>query len=372
MRGKLDVTDLKILEGLSIYGPRNIAKLARILNLPNGTLRKRIKRLSSHLFLKFHVNIYHTNLGLKKAFVIGEAIPGYEDVLLDCFKINDFWIYLTRCYGINEGSLGLYVVPKNKTSDFERFFDSVEKFGLGRNIRIFWSTCLQSVHSKKKWFNEKNMTWDFQWAEWIKEIPTRGTQLPYTLIDPEDFPQKADELDVLILKELEKNPKISLVDLAKKLGESQQLLEYHYHKHILGRGLLESYEVAFSQYGETASHLFLFAFWFDDNEKLAKFSLSMLDKPFVLAVGKVLQENAIIADIYLPELEFRNFIDALSSLIRADVLESYSYIIRDKRKRYRQTIPYEYFKNGVWIYDNNKHLQDLQKLVDANVRKQRN
>jgi len=363
MAEKLDFSDMRILEGLGLYGPRNSTELARKLNLPREMLRKRLRRMSSHFSLRFHANIYHTNLGLKKAFVIAEAIPGYEDTLFECFKVNDFWIYVCRCYGMNEGCLGLYTVPKNHSDDFEQYFCLFEKLGVARNVKIFWSTCLQSVHSKCKWFNEQTGTWDFRWDEWIREIPLTGTQLPYTLIDPKDFPQKGDEIDVLILKELEKNPKITLVDLAKMFGKSQQFIEYHYRKHILRRGLLESFEVSFSQYNPAVSDLFLFIFRFDNNEKLARFLLSLLDKPFVLALGKILCENAAIADIYLPRSEFRNFIDALSSLTRAGILESYNYIIRDTRKRSRQTISYEYFKHGSWLYDHKKHIENLQNLV---------
>lgn len=89
----------------------------------------------------------------------------------------------------------------------------------------------------------------------------------------------------------------------------------------------------------------------------------MLDKPFVGGLGKVLGENTIVGHVYLPRLDFRKFIDALSKLIRADMLRSYNYVILDLRKVKRQTISYEYFKDGLWIYDHNKHIQTLKDLA---------
>jgi len=47
------------------------------------------------------------------------------------------------------------------------------------------------------------------------------------------------------------------------------------------------------------------------------------------------------------------------------LLYSYDYVILDLRKAQRQTISYEYFKNGSWIYDHNKHIQNLGDLVEG-------
>jgi DNA-binding Lrp family transcriptional regulator len=365
MSEKLDLMDLKILEGIGIHGPRNITRVARKLGIKAETLRKRLKRMPSHLFFRFHANIYCSNLGLKKSVVFAEATPGHEDLLLNCLKANDFWIYLNRCYGMNEGCFGIYTIPKDHYKDFEQFLQSLETMGVAKNIQIFWSTCFQSVNSKTNWFDEQSKTWVYSWDKWVEEIPTKDTQLPYTLVDPKDYPIEGDEIDVFILKELEKNPTISLRALAKILGVSQQVVEYHYRKHILERNLIENFEVFTLHYDLAVSDIFVFIFRFDSVEKCAKFAASLLDKPFVGGLGKVLGENAIIGHVYLPRLDFRKFIDTLSKLARAGLLYSYDYVILDLRKAQRQTISYEYFKNGSWIYDHNKHIQNLRDLVEG-------
>lgn len=313
--------------------------------------------------VSLYANIYHTNLGLKKAVVHAQSIPGGEQLLFDSLKMNDFWIYVNRCYGINEGCLGIYTVPKEHANEFENFVLELEKLGLAKDIKIFWSTCFQAVHTRCNWFNPKDAQWIFNWEQWVNEIPTKRTQLPYTLIDPRDFPILADETDVFILKELEKDPTVSLVDLATKIGISQQLAEYHFKKHILARGLLESFDVLDFRFDMRASDMFFFFLTFKSSEKLARFAASLLDKPFVLGLGKILSKNALIAHIYLPRFEFRNFVDALSKLITLGLLQSYSYVIQDLRNAQRQTISYEYFKHRSWVYDHKKHIQNLRTLV---------
>jgi len=363
MTEKLDLLDLKILEALGVHGPRNITDVARKLGIPAENLRKRLNRMPSRIFFRLYTSVYHTNLGLKKALVFAEAMPGYEDLLFDSLKANDFWIYVSRFYGMNEGCYGLYTIPKDHCVNFEHFVHQLEQLGISTSVQFFWSTCFQSVHARSNWFDNQSKRWVFHWDKWIEEIPAKGTELPYTLIDPEEWPIRGDEIDVFILKEMEKNPRISLKDVAKMLGKSQQLVEYHYRKHVWQRGLIEGFDVYSFHFDIAISDVFIFLFKFDNLEMLARFAKSLLDKPFVNVLGKILNENMIAVVIYLPRIEFRRFVDALSNLVKGGVLQSYKYVILDLRKVERQTISYEYFKGREWIYEHQKHIKKLEDLV---------
>ncbi len=369
MCSKLDFLDVNILEGLAKYGPRNISKVAKKLNIPRGTVVSRIKRISSSFYLRLSANVYHTNLGLKKAVVFAEANPGYEDLLFDCMKVNKFYIYLSRCYGAFEGCLGTYVIPKNQTTKFEQFIQEMKKLGLANEIQLFWSTCFHTVNRTSNWFDSPSEMWIFQWDKWIEEIPKKGTELPYTLVDPEDFLIKADKTDLFIIKELEKDATLSLTTIAKKLETTLQNVHYHYRFHVIERGLIEDFQIAFLPFERALSDMFCFVFKFDSWEKMAKFALSLLDKPFAYTVGKVLGQNAIIAYVYLPRPEFRSFVEKLSELVRSGFLQSYDYRIQDSRqgKLSRETIPYEFFKDGAWIYNHQQHIKNLRDMVKENI-----
>jgi DNA-binding Lrp family transcriptional regulator len=363
MPKKPDLTDLRILESLGAYGPRNITRVARELGINAETLRKRLKSMPSRIFFKYYADVYCTDLGLKKAVVWAEAIPGYENLLFDCLKTNDFWIYLSRCYGMNEGCIAYYTIPKDHSADFEVFIGSIERMKVARNVKLLWSTCFQRVNSKTRWFDEKTEKWVLSWDKWMEEIPLQDTELPRTLIDPVDYPIKADETDVCVLKELEKNPEVTLSELARVLDVSQQVVEYHYQRHILERDLIEGFNVETLHFDTTASDKFVFEFEFDSVQKCAKFAKSLMDKPFVCGLGKVLNESALIVHVYLPKSEFRKFVDTLAKLIRADLLLTYRYVILDLEKAVRQTISYEYFKDGKWVYEHEKHVKALEDLV---------
>ena len=365
MPPKLDGLDVRILEGLAEYGPRNIAKVARGLDVPRGTVISRIECMSSSFYLRLLTTVYHTNLGMKKAVVFAKAVPGQEDTLFNCLKVNKFYIYLSRCFGRFEGCVGIYVVPVEHTGEFEDFLREVEGLGLTRDIELFWSTCFHTVNLTRNWFDDDKEAWMFPWEEWLREVSSSGSELPYTLRDPERFVLQADETDLFIIKELEKNATVSLACIAKKFGTTLQNIRYHYERHVTKHGLIETFQTAILPFDRATSDMFFFIFKFSDGEKMGKFARSLLNKPFVFILGKILKENALVSQIYLPRLEFRNFIDALSKLARMRFLESYEYVLQDLRpeKWSRETIPFEFFRNGAWMYNHQQHLEAIHDLM---------
>jgi DNA-binding Lrp family transcriptional regulator len=365
MTVNLDWRDVKILEGLAEYSPRNIAKVAEELGIPRGTVISRIKRMSSFFYLNLGTTVYHTNLGLKKAVVFAKATPGCEDLLFNCLKVNEFYIYLGRCFGLFEGCVGIYVIPVEHTTELKDFLEEVERLGVAQSIELLWSTCFHTVNLTKNWFDEVRGTWILHWEKWLKEVSSADVELPYTLKDPENFPLRADKTDLLIINELEKDATVTLASIARKLGTSLQNIRYHYETHVVKHGLIETFQIGMIPFDRSTSDMLFFIFKFSDQEKMSKFARSLLDKPFVFIIGKILSENVLVSQIYLPRDEFRNFIDALSNLARTNFLESYDYVIQDLRagKWSRETIPYEFFKNGTWDYEHSQHMKALQEVT---------
>jgi len=97
---------------------------------------------------------------------------------------------------------------------------------------------------------------------------------------------------------------------------------------------------------------------------MARFANSLLDKPFVDVLGRILNQPGMISKLYLPKKELKNFKDSLSALIRRGFLQSYDYVIQDSGEWSRQTISYEFFQDGVWTYNHEKHIRTLEELVD--------
>ena len=365
MKKLLTNLDIKVVEALGNVGPRNLTKVAKSLGIGRETLVFRTKRMASNpnIFLRCRASVYHTNLGLKKAAVFAEAFPGKEQLLFECLKANGFWLYVGRSYWGIEGCDAVFAIPVDHCAEFEEFIYELKRLKIARNIDVLWSTCFQGGRITGKWFDTVKEKWLFPWDEWIQEIQKASTKLPYTLVEPDAFVNYADYIDVFILKELEKDATMSLTEIAKKLGITSQCAGKHFRDHIIGKGLLEEYQIFVLPF-DVPSDMFVFVISFYNHETMARFANSLLDKPFVIMVGKIFGREALVTNVHLPRVEFRRFVDALSRLASMKLVRDYHYIIQDLRITSRQTISYEFFKEKKWVYDHKNYLLALEALVN--------
>jgi len=80
-------------------------------------------------------------------------------------------------------------------------------------------------------------------------------------------------------------------------------------------------------------------------------------------MGKVIGKNGLLVEVFLPTDEFRNFIDALSTMARTGLVKDYKYAIQDLRIVNRQTISGEFFNRNSWAYDHKTQLEMLRQRV---------
>ena len=361
-QNKVHGIDVKVLEGLALYGPRNVSKVAAKLNMPTATLRRRINYLRSYFSLFLQGNIYHTHIGLRKVVVFAESRPGYEELLYQCLKTNDYWLYVSQCVG-SPKCLAIYGIPAGKEKEFEEFLHKLEELDSVCNVKFYFSTCFQNINVTSAWFDNASEEWIFSWDSWLKEVMTKKGRLPYTLKDPDGYPQKADWIDIMILKEFEKNCVIKLKDIAKMLGISSQGVKYHLENHVIKEKMFENPQILADHYKGLSPDTHYFRFVFNSYESLTKFACSLMNKPFARAAGKVYGRNQLFVQVYLPRQQLRNLTEALSKLVRAGFLNTYEYVIQDLAKTQRDTIPYQLFKDNTWLYDHEAYLEKLQSTV---------
>jgi DNA-binding Lrp family transcriptional regulator len=358
MPKQLDPLDIQILEAVGMCGPRNVSRIARHITTPIPTVRDRISYLKSQFSLLLQAKVYHTFIGLKKAFVFARASPGRERLLWESMTANEYWLYLTARYDAAESFYGIYGIPVDHTAEFEQFIRQTQKLAIAQSATLFWSTCIHEVPLTGNWYDHESETWVFKWDQWVEDIENQGTSLPHTLIEPRSYPQRADEVDIFILKELEKDATCPLHRIAESLGVGNQKVHYHFENHVIGKGLIEGYVVHLPHF-EDVSESYCFRFNFHDEKGMAKFALSLENKPFVRSIGKIIGRNALFVNIYLPRKEFRGFTDSLAKLIKNGLLEEYNYAVEDLTRRQAETIPYQSFKDKSWIYNHEEHMKKL-------------
>jgi len=361
-QSKLHNVDIRVLEGLALYDARNQTKLATQLKMPRETLRHRIKRLRSNFSLYLQGNVYHTNIGLRKVMVLAESKPGYEELLYQCLKSNDYWLYVSQCIGAPK-CVATYGIPAEKGREFEEFMSKLGELDQIYDVNFFWCTSIHTVNTTSTWFDKTSEEWIFPWDSWVKEVQASRGELPYPLKEPEAYVQKADWIDIMILKELEKNCTIKLEAIAKMLNMSSQRVRYHLENHVIKEQMFEGPQILADHYKGLSPNTYFFIFTFKNHQNFAKFTHSLLNKPFPRAMGKTYGKNQLFVRIYLPRQQLRNFIETLSRLVRIRFLETYEYVIEDLTRTQRQTISYEFFKDNNWEYDDKKYLEKLQSTV---------
>ena len=367
MRGGLTAQDVQMLRALWEVGPRNLSRVARVLGVNRRTLESRIERMKSDptFFLRMHVSVYHTNIGLRKAVVFLEANPGMEQLLFDCLLVNKFWLYVCRSYGMGEGCTAVYAVPVERCADLEEFLHELTRLGVAKKVDVYWSTCFQGGRITHDWFDDCLEKWVFSWDGWVNEVQSQGTDLPYTLVEAESYENLADETDIRMLEKLEEDATRSLTEVANSLGISRQLARFHYNEHLVGKNLVEGFEVFVMRYGDAPSMMVYFTITFPSHETFARFTNSLLDKFFVLTMGKNLKQNCLIVEVFLPPEEFRKFISVLSKMVKMNLVKDYSYAIQDLQIRCRQTISPPLFDGKKWVYDQTSQLEALRQKVSG-------
>lgn len=362
-RGPYTYLDLRIVEALGKYGPRNLNKIARDLGLPESTVRYRIKRLRKEGILKLSTSVYHTNIGLKKNVIFAHINTSLYKYMVDLFRRIDYWTYLRATHGESEGFHALYIAPVEYTNKVKEFIEEMRKLGIIEDYVYFNSTCLYGVSPKTKWYELKDDKWIFDWNYFINNIDNASTYLPFNLREPKEYPILADEFDIYILKELEIDPLITYGELAQKLNVTPQNIYYHYHKHVIGNRLIEGFEIYFRKFDPKKSFVFYFVLEFPNHDYLTKMANLLDDIPFAYSMGKVIGQEKLFVVMYVPSEEISNLFNTLNELVRVGILKGYEYRWSHATERgHRMTIAYKMFKDGKWLYPHEEYIQELHDL----------
>ncbi len=359
----LDKTNAKIIEGLARYGPRNLSSLADKIGLPPTTVAFRLKKLTKDGFFGIGAKLDTPSLGLVKAVLVAESNHGLAAKLQEAIESVGYWSYIARCYGKFNGFYSIFSFPAKHKIALEDYLVRAKSLGVISNYRLFWTTNIFDAALNFDQYDFKNKIWNLPWVEWVNEALSAPQDLPQHLRDPKSYEIKVDYRDLLILKELEKDAMASFTDISEVVGISPQAVRYRFQQHVTKRKLLAGYDTVIFPYPLETSELCAVAFDFPSERALAKFANSLLDKPFVLSYAKLIGENSLLGHFYIPKSEFSRFIDSLERLTMKEIIRDFFFVTLDVRTSKRQTVSYEYFHKGTWIYNKAEEIRKLARMM---------
>jgi DNA-binding Lrp family transcriptional regulator len=361
----LDQTNSKIIGALSRHDPRNITAIAKSVGLPNSTVIFRINKLIKEFDLEINARVDFNKLGLTRAIVFAETFPGQWNTLWDAIENLGHLTYLTKCHGRFYGCYAIFAFPAKYKRKLKEYFDEAKRLKVLFNFLLFWTTNLCQVHPNFDWYDFKKRRWIFHWEQWVEEITNASHHLSERLADPKEYPIMADEKDLLLLRQLEKNGVVTFRELAKIVGMSSRNVAYRYKKHLIERKLITDHMVWFLPYPYQLSDTCSFIIEFKDEKALAKFANSLDDKPFIMSYAKVLGENILITNTYIPKAEFPKFINSLNRLAEMQLIKNFSHMVLTLVPHKRGGVPHEFFKEGAWKCNVEKSIEKLRKMTGS-------
>ena len=232
-------------------------------------------------------------------------------------------------------TLLMYNIPRKFIRDLKRFIrilygeESIEHYGIYDRVLV--------GRKDFKILDEDPDEID------VHEIDISDVNLYY-----QEHAESLDRTDLFIIRKLQKDATTSITSIARSLGISKQLTEYHLKKHVMNRGLVEFNAEIFADLRKQPYLVLLVEF--SDYLALVSAMMHIVKIPFTSSI--FLSNNRMLMNIGTPINLTLRLMRLLDDLVEKGVITKYEYHIQDPSyipRRY--TISYIAYKNGAWRRD---------------------
>jgi len=356
----VDEENIKILETMKQYGPRNLQQIARKSKLPYTTVYGRVSKLQSLDALRSYAHLSYSKIGLARAMVLARPFPGKETLVRDALKIPGWWLRVVRCTGEPNGYYSLHAVPIQNQQDFRLYLDQLVSRGVVKDYQLFWLGDSYSPLPNFEYYDPKERSWRFEWKEWTQAIKSgKSGDTKKASVATDGF----DKKDLIILKELAHDARVTLASLSKLLGMTLPATKYRFDR-LVKQGFVADYVISLLPFIPELSELCEVRLDFASESLMRNMERVLAKTPFVLTIVPIIGLNSLAVRIYIPRQEITNLMNFLSFLARDEILTGYSYIQLDPATQLSQTFPFKIYEDeSGWPYDNRDYLQTVTNLV---------
>jgi len=326
----------RILEVMQSHqGLLTISDLARMLGLQVSSVWYKIKRLRAGGFA-FGADIDHYKLGLIKLFIFLDRI----------ISINDIPSAFLRYYApiVPKGLFLTYYLPLNY--DINNILKLLPRTFLEQYWVIEETYCSRPKYTLYYDFTNKTITFN-----WLLMEERFKEKLGKVVFKRPEVPTRIDLIDLLIAKELERNPFISLRDVQLKIRMHGINLKYsrilrHFKNHLLGRGVIRGIRLRLVPLPSEYNTLFI-AKLHGNTQALHALISTLLEHPSFTTAHIAFKENYVFIMGVVPFSEIitlSTFIESIKGINEVEIK------LLDRNRRRAFTIPYaREFYHGKWI-----------------------
>ena len=219
------------------YGPQ-INRIARELGIHKETVRYWYKEKLLKKGYTVQAVPNHEKLGLKRVVAIAEfseEFRPYADAIL--MAMSELCYLVSFAKALPEDSYSIQAsVPQEYCADWIRFVYALKQKGLFSSIRALPFEWVRVVPMHSEMYDFENDSWQYDWKSRPK-VESGFTD--YTASSKGRF----DFIDLSVIKQLQLDPSLSLIEISEKLRVNYKTLTWHYRMHLERNGLLKGYLV---------------------------------------------------------------------------------------------------------------------------------
>ena len=359
----LDASLIKLIEAVRIQGPRNCSALSKLTGIPVETIRYRLKNMFVNRGLVIHLQIHHAKLGLARVWAhlsFKKDFIEYSTQVMRTLAEKGFLTFFG--YSLpNRDYISLFAVPFKHVRGLAEVFSTLKEYGILNDFSLRKMDWMKIFSTNPRYFNFKDGKWHIDWSNLYPN--------PGILEDcsPLHTDTKIDDLDILIIKELQKDPMQSLSSIAKTLGVDPKVARYHYTNHILKNNIILGYIVHWHSHIDTCI-----------NHRFASIAVKVTDLalkdiypllqaferiPFINFVAFSKEKDTLLAYALMPS---SHYMDTLFYIVHHVLSPKMNYDIHtiDVTSSKVYSIPYEHFSNGKWVFNKYTILESILECVE--------
>jgi hypothetical protein len=221
-------------------GP-DIDKIARISGQYKETIRYRYKEkiLGKGFSLQARVNF--EGFGLQRVVMKVKLGAEYNGYARELFLAMNQLCFVTSFTGLlPEGSYMIHAnVPREFKNDFVDLMKKLAELGVFNSIDFYTFDWFRNVPMKAEYYDFEHGVWEYDWAKPVEHVKDDNE----TGFEPFHF----DKMDLLILKELQRDATRSLSEIRDAIKENDGIdinyktLAWHWIRHVQEKRMLNGY-----------------------------------------------------------------------------------------------------------------------------------
>ena len=323
----LDSLDYTILDRLQL-NPFNLARISRDIKIPYHIVRRRVNRLlREYRIVRVYAEPIYPKLGLSiVVFILNKQIETNIDLKIGYGSAK------TKLLG--EKTMLVYTIPKKFIRDLKKFI----KILYGERTVIRYGVYDKMIAGRKDF-----RSMDEEYIDKLDSYKTYSTLYDQEYNTPESF----DQIDLYIIKELQKDATTSITDIARILHVDKQLVDYHLKRHVLARKLVVFNARVFKDMEKQPLWIFLSDFSTNNYINIIPIAEAIARLPFTSSI--FLSDFSMMLITNLPTHLVLKLMQVLDRLLSRGIILDYEYYVQDPSFiPIRYTIPYRMYRNGAW------------------------